>query len=65
MIAKEMEAALKNLKEADHAVTVQKDWLRRAEKRQRECQAAVAALVKGVPPVEEEISTEPLGGGHQ
>ncbi len=40
------ESPQQNLKAAEHAYTVQKDWLRRAEKRLRECRAAVAALVK-------------------
>lgn len=57
MLANDMKEALKNLEDAEHAVNVQKDWLRRAEKRLRECQVAVANLVK--PPVEEE-TVEPL-----
>jgi pyridoxine/pyridoxamine 5'-phosphate oxidase len=46
MLANDMKEALKNLEDAEHALTVQKDWMRRAEKRVRECQAVVAALVK-------------------
>ncbi|HET6145190.1 MAG TPA: hypothetical protein VFE02_16895 [Candidatus Acidoferrales bacterium] len=48
MLANDMKEALKNLEDAEHAVNVQKDWLRRAEKRLRECQAVVAGLIKPV-----------------
>jgi hypothetical protein len=58
MLAKEVTQAIRNLEIADHAVEVQKDWLRRAEKYQRECQKALAAAVTVPPPVEENSVTQ-------
>ena|SRR5579871_2503335 len=59
MLAEEMKEALKNLEDAEHALAIQKDWLRRAEKRVRECQAKIAALVKPAAEQKEE-SVKPL-----